>query len=339
MGKRKKFYKIKKHNGYFKIEQEDYCLVNLDLSCQKYSKVFQYKHAIIAKLVTGGYDFYLPSAEYDLNFHEYTIVDRPLTLIASNISEYLTYQDIFAFKKDSEWKFLLLHNFELGLDLENDIVSSLDKRLSELPSIKVGENTEASFKAGFEILYNGLHSDDKHHLAIFHADKDYLINAKEHNLPLYSPGIKINCLGLITKLSGGDGHFFKATYDEGESWYHDQFFDGITYGSIEPMEDTEYPSIYPSKDFSGYWKKNHDGIIVGLVFLSNTDSASFSLPLPCPATEVQFVKKMSRVNFYDGTDMIEPAFLWKIVSKTGEVLFLLISGNNYVTLPLEDFTN
>lgn len=329
------FYKITKYREHFSIKRKYHYSPRLELSCIKYSNVFQYRHAIIAKRTTGGYDLYLPSTKYDMALHAYTVVDCPLTWVASNISEYLTYQDIFAFQKDAYWIFLLLHNFEMELELDNDITNSLEKRLAELPRIPCEANTKVSFKTGFEALY----TSDKNHLAVFHADQDYLINAQNNEIPLYDSGIKTTCLGTATMLSGGDGHFFKATYDRGEAWYHNQYSDGYLYSSIDPMKVDEYPVIYPSEDFSGYWKKNNDGIIVGLTFLSNTSSESFSLCLPCPATEVQFVKKINRTNLHDVTDMIKPAFLWKITSETGEVLFLLVSGNHYVTLSTQDFTN
>lgn len=327
------FYKITKYRECFKIKRKYYYSPRLELSCVKYSNVFQYRHAIIAKRTTGDYDFYLPSTKYDMASHTYTVVDSPLTWVASNISEYLTYQDIFAFKKDAYWIFLLLHNFEMELELNNDITNSLEKRLAELPRIPCEEDTKVSFKTGFEALY----TSDKNHLAVFHADQDYLIDAQEHEIPLDDSGIKITCLGTATMLSGGDGQFFKATYDEGESWYHGPY--GITYGSIEPMDNNEYPSIYPSKDFSGYWKKNHDGFILAFSFLSNTDAASFSLRLPCAAKKVQFVKKMNQINLYDGTDMIMPATLWKITSENGDIYFLLASDNHYTVMSIQDFTN
>ena len=333
------FYKISKYAGCFKIQRKYDYFPSLELSCKKYSKIFQHKHAIIAELATGGYDFFLPSAKYDFSSHKYEVVNRPLTLIISNISEYLPYQDIFAFKKDCVWKFLLLHNFEMNLELEDDIICSLDKRLSELPSITCGEDTSASFKIEFETLYNSQYSDNKHHLAIFHADQDYLIDAQEHDIPLYDSGIKTSCLGTATILPGGNGRFFKATYNKGEAWYHNQYSDGYLYSSIKPMKENEYPSIYPIKDFSGYWKKNNDGIIVGLAFLSNTDSTSFQLLLPCPAKEVQFVKEINQMNLYDGTSRMQSAFLWKIVSKTDQILFLLVLGKIYVTMTLQDFTD
>ena len=134
-------------------------------------------------------------------------------------------------------------------------------------------------------------------------------------------------------LSGGDGHFFKAKNDFGESWYQDQYSDNILYGSIAPMKEAEYPSIYPSKDFSGYWKKDHDGFIIAFTFLSNSDHTSFSLCLPCPAKKVKFAKTINRMNLHDGTDMLKTATLWKMTSTNDEDLFLLVSDNNYVTLP------
>lgn len=335
------FYEIKKNADFFVIQRKSNQFTMLELDRGLYSQIHQYKHAIIAELATGGYRLYLPSTAYDFSLHQYDVNNQPLISVTFNIniSEYLTYHDIFAFKKDSDWKFLLLHNFEMELELEEDIAYSLKKRLSELPTIPCQADTPAFFKEEFETLYHSERSEDKHHLAVFHADQDYLINAQEHEIPLYDPGIQINCLGVITMLSGGDGRFFKATYAEGESWYHNQYFDGITYGSIESMKDDEYPAIYPSKDFSGYWKKNHNGLILALAFLSNVDSTSFKLHLPFPAKEVKFVKNINQVNLLDGSDTPKPAILWKITSATGEVLFLLVSGNIYVTLSSQDFTN
>lgn len=332
-------YKITKYAGNFRIKRKYYHFPKLELSCSKYSEIFQYKHAILAELVTGGYDFYLPSTLYSRSLHQYTIFsNHSFTLVVSNISKYLTYQDIFAFKKDSEWNFLSLHNFEMELELGGDITNSLELRLSELPKIPCKDNTVAFFKPEFETLYHSEYSDNNRHLAIFHADQDYLINAKEHEIPLYSSGLKITCLGTATILPGGNGRFFKATYDGEEAWYHNQYSDSHIYGSIDPMEVDEYPEIYPSKDFSGYWKKNNEGIIVGFSFLSKTSSLSFSLLLPCPVKEVKFVRKLNRTNLYDTTDMIDPAFLWKIISETDEVLFLLVSCNNYVIVSPEDFS-
>lgn len=331
------FYKITQYNGNFRIRRKYRHFPALELRCLKYNEIFQYEHAIIAELATGEYDLYLPSIEYCLSSHEYEVVSASLTLVASNISEYLTYHDIFAFKKDNAWTFLSLHNFEMELELSDLITSSLEKRLSELPKIPCEANMQGYFKSEFETLYQDP-NDDQIHLAVFHADEDYLIKVKEHEVPLYDSGIQINCLGLIRMVYGGDGRFFKATYEEGESWYHGPYFDGITYGSILPMKEEAYPSIYPYKNFSGYWKKNHEGLILAASFLSNIGSASFNLRLPCPAKEVQFVKTIRRVNLYDGTDMLQKAQLWKITSADDKESFMLVSDNSYMEMSIEDFT-
>lgn len=326
------FYKIKKENGVFRVLLKNDNTLMLELKCEDVNKVFQYDHAILAEKKDGEktkYDLYLPETTYRFEEHRYCL-SSVARLVVSDISDYCYYHGILAFSFRNNWRFMFLKNFEMELFTKNDF--NLVKRLQQLPSIPCRKGAKGFFKEEFT---NSI--CDTLYVVFCTDDVDFLLSIKANQVPLYSSGITVSQLGTAETLSGGKGIYFKAIDETGEYW-HEFFRKSGPYGKIEEFAESDYPAVYPSTDFTGYWRKDKDGLIAGITFLENFGFQSFSITFPVSARKVHFVKQLTETDQKNPERKITKAELWEFYTAHMEKLYLLFSreNNHYTVIDPKD---
>lgn len=327
------FYKIKKENGVFRVLRSDDSTLMLELKCEDVKEIFQYNHAILAEK-TGSeetkYDLYLPETTYSFEKHRYC-VSSAARLVVSDISDYCYYNGILVFSFRDNWRFMFLTNFEMELFDPKD--SDLQKRLQQLPSIPRRKGAKGFFKEKFtHFIY------DNHYFVFSTDDVDFLLCLKAYSSPHYSSGITVSKLGTAETLSGGKGIYFKAIDETGEYW-HEFFRKSGPYGKIEEFAENDYPTVYPHTDFTGYRKKDKDGLIAGITFVENSGIRSFSITFPVSARKVRFVKQLPETDpMYPKKELPKPE-LWEFFTAHMERQYLIFSRANqhYIVLDPEIF--
>lgn len=328
------FYTIEKKEGIFKVLRSDDSTLMLQLKCEDVKEIFQYDHAILAEK-TGSeetkYDLYLPETTYSFEKHRYC-VSSVARLVVSDISDYCYYSGILVFSFRDNWRFVFLKNFEM--ELFHPDGSNLAKRLQQLPSIPHKKGAKGFFKEEFT------HSICDNLYIVFSTDEvDFLLRIEGHNIALYSSGIKLSMLGTAETLSGGNGKYFKAIDEAGNEYWHEFYTNFGPYGTIEEFSKNEYPAVYPSTDFTGYWKKNTDGSIVGITFLENFGDHSFSIVFPLPARKIRFIKQIMETDTRYPENELQKAELWEFYTAHMERQYLIFSRANqhYIVLDPEIF--
>lgn len=325
------FYKIEKNNGIFRVLRSDNNTLMLELKCKD---VFQYEYAILAEK-TGSketkYDLYLPETTYSFQEHSYCVSSAP-QLVLSDISDYCYYNGILVFSSKDTWKFMFLKNFQM--ELFDPKESNLAIRLQKLPSIPRRQSTNGFFKENFtNFIYNRL-------FVVFSTDDvDFLLCIHAYSGFHYSSGIKVTSLGNAEILSGGKGIYFKAIDETGEYW-HEFYTKSGPYGKIEKLAENEYPTGYPSKDFTGYWKKDKDGLVVGITFLENSVARSFSIDFPVSVRKVRFIKQLAETDQKYLERELPKAELWEFYTSHMEKMYLIFSRENqhYTILDPKDLS-